>query len=454
MTAGRLLQAAREGDEGLVRALLDEGSDIEEMDSYGNTALMFAARGGHAEIIRTLLAEGADVNASRSDGMTPLMLGVFSTHGDVVRALLAAGADRNAKDSLGMTALEWARAKGLTEIGRVLSGKVGDAAATAGPREVVRPAVTEGVGELASESRDAATDVSADDVLDLPEVEQAPPPEGETDQSLEPQNSSPQFESASGTAQPAPVKVSDNPDFPSTAPPTASSSLAGQGTGELPESAVAEDNFPPESDSKAGSVVGYWLGYAGLALAVMIGAFVVTWIFLDIKEGASPRAQTAPAAASSSDPEATNRTGGAEATEQPGAQTADAAGERSGDDALLTAALGDWVAAANNRDIEKLMGFYAPELSTFYRRRKASSRTVMREKARLLAQPHDINIRVSEPTIRYGGTPLKATLRFRKNFSAGGQQARPSEVIQELVWQKTGDGWKIVSERDIRVIRR
>lgn len=450
MAEGRLLlQAAKEGNAGLVRALLDEGSDVEDSDEYGTTALMMAARWGHAEIVRTLLAEGADVNASQRDGMTALMLSVYSANGDVARALLAAGADRHAKDRLGMTAMGWARAKGLAEVERILSDKIVDTAATAGAREVAR------AGELTSEGSTAATDRPADDVTDLPDVPQAPHSEGESDPSLNPRSSAPQFESASGSAHPAPVKFSDNPDFASTAPPTESPRSAGRGGGALPESAVTGDDVPPERDATAGSVLAYWQRLAALSLAVMIASFVGMWIFLAIKDDASLGTQRAPAAASGH-PEATNGTGGGEAAEQHGAQIGDAAGGRGvrGDDALLTAALGDWVTATNDRDIEKLRGFYAPELVTFYRRRKASSSTVMREKARLLAQPHDVNIRVSETTIRYGGDPLKATLRFRKSFSTGGQRARPSEVIQELVWQKMGDGWKIVSERDVRVIRR
>jgi hypothetical protein len=35
----------------------------------------------------------------------------------------------------------------------------------------------------------------------------------------------------------------------------------------------------------------------------------------------------------------------------------------------------------------------------------------------------------------------------------GGGQNRRGEVIQELRWQLTPQGWKIFSERDVRVIR-
>jgi hypothetical protein len=45
-------------------------------------------------------------------------------------------------------------------------------------------------------------------------------------------------------------------------------------------------------------------------------------------------------------------------------------------------------------------------------------------------------------------------MRFRKRYEIeGGPAARRGEVVQELRWRRADDGWKIYSERDIRVIR-
>jgi hypothetical protein len=45
-------------------------------------------------------------------------------------------------------------------------------------------------------------------------------------------------------------------------------------------------------------------------------------------------------------------------------------------------------------------------------------------------------------------------MRFRKKYAiAGGDGERRGEVLQELRWQRTREGWKIVSERDLRVIQ-
>jgi hypothetical protein len=45
------------------------------------------------------------------------------------------------------------------------------------------------------------------------------------------------------------------------------------------------------------------------------------------------------------------------------------------------------------------------------------------------------------------------TMRFRKKYAIqGGGEDRRVEVVQELRWRRTGDRWKIVSERDLGVI--
>jgi hypothetical protein len=46
-------------------------------------------------------------------------------------------------------------------------------------------------------------------------------------------------------------------------------------------------------------------------------------------------------------------------------------------------------------------------------------------------------------------------MRFRKKYVIKeGQKSRSGEVIQELQWIKLDGAWKIVSERDVKVINR
>ena len=91
-----LLFAARHGDAGSVRLLLDAGADVDETAADGNSALVIAAMSGHARLAELLLAHGADPNAS-GGGYTALHAAVLRADAGLVRALLAQGADPNAR---------------------------------------------------------------------------------------------------------------------------------------------------------------------------------------------------------------------------------------------------------------------------------------------------------------------------------------------------------------------
>jgi ankyrin repeat protein len=67
-----LHQAARAGDLGMARLLLEAGADLEARAPGGATALHHAAYFGHPEVVRELLAWGADPGAVDKVGYTPL----------------------------------------------------------------------------------------------------------------------------------------------------------------------------------------------------------------------------------------------------------------------------------------------------------------------------------------------------------------------------------------------
>jgi serine/threonine protein kinase/ketosteroid isomerase-like protein len=119
----------------------------------------------------------------------------------------------------------------------------------------------------------------------------------------------------------------------------------------------------------------------------------------------------------------------------------------------LKAALGEWVSATNNRDLDKQMSFYAPTLSVFYLKRNTTQAAVRAEKSRLLARGQSINVRVGEPEIEISADGQTAIMRFHKSWRFDGAQTDSGAVIQELSWRKTDSGWKITSERDVEVIR-
>jgi ketosteroid isomerase-like protein len=116
----------------------------------------------------------------------------------------------------------------------------------------------------------------------------------------------------------------------------------------------------------------------------------------------------------------------------------------------LRASLEGWLAATNARDVGGQMKFYAPNVEAFYLSRNASRESVRAEKSRLFAQARAVDVRASDPDIQVSRDGRTAVMRFRKRYQI---DERGGEVLQELRWRRTGEGWRIVGERDLRVIQ-
>jgi ketosteroid isomerase-like protein len=122
--------------------------------------------------------------------------------------------------------------------------------------------------------------------------------------------------------------------------------------------------------------------------------------------------------------------------------------------AALRSALDEWIAATNARDIDRQMSFYPPVMRAFYLQRNASRGAVRAEKERVFLRARTIDVRADAPELIFQDSGRAAIMRFRKSYAVeGGGQNRSGEVVQELRWQLTPQGWKIFSERDVRVIR-
>ncbi|HEX8459637.1 MAG TPA: nuclear transport factor 2 family protein [Pyrinomonadaceae bacterium] len=122
--------------------------------------------------------------------------------------------------------------------------------------------------------------------------------------------------------------------------------------------------------------------------------------------------------------------------------------------ATLRRALDDWLAATNERDIERQMTFYPPVLSAFYLARNVTRAAVRAEKERVFSRARNVEVRAEAPELIFQEAGRSAVMRFRKSYAIeGGGQNRRGEVVQELRWRLTPGGWKIYSERDVRVIR-
>jgi ankyrin repeat protein len=93
----------------VVRALIANGAEVNEVDKDVCTALHYAASDGRSDVIQELIAKGADVNLVESNGMTALHRAVICGHLGVVEVLIANRAELNLKDKNGKSALSYAR---------------------------------------------------------------------------------------------------------------------------------------------------------------------------------------------------------------------------------------------------------------------------------------------------------------------------------------------------------
>ena len=120
--------AAMRGDVDAVRALIDQGADVNGAQGDGMTALHWAAENGSAATAELLLNAGANLSAvTRLGGYTPLHLAAKAGSAEVVRALLAAGANpRAATTTGGATALHFAAAAGSDDAVKALIGHGAD----------------------------------------------------------------------------------------------------------------------------------------------------------------------------------------------------------------------------------------------------------------------------------------------------------------------------------------
>lgn len=120
----------------------------------------------------------------------------------------------------------------------------------------------------------------------------------------------------------------------------------------------------------------------------------------------------------------------------------------------LRRALDEWIDATNARNIRRQMTFYMPRLQAFYLTRNTIRDAVRREKERAFSAARSIDIRAEEPEIVFQNDGQIAIMRFRKSYNISERaRTRSGIVVQELRWQRTPAGWRIFSERDVRVIR-
>ena len=143
-----------------------------------------------------------------------------------------------------------------------------------------------------------------------------------------------------------------------------------------------------------------------------------------------------------------------EAVESADSETDRPEGEMPETFAALRRSLYEWVKANNARDVDKELSFYAPKLFFYYRSRNVTRETVRRDKARMFERADLIDVRAGAPEITLERDGKTAIMRFRKQYVVKvGGSVHSGEVLQELRWERTDEGWRIIGERDVQEIR-
>ena len=129
-TGSDLLNAARNGEEDNLEALIDAGADVNIPDSDGNTPLFLAAMSCNEQCVQLLLKSGADVNLTNKRGANALIYAAKNKMLQSVEWLIEAGADVNIKTKCNPTPLLYAAERGHKEILKVLLEAGADVNAT------------------------------------------------------------------------------------------------------------------------------------------------------------------------------------------------------------------------------------------------------------------------------------------------------------------------------------
>lgn len=103
-----LVEAAKGNELSVLELLIKSGSNLEESDDHGATAIAIASRRGHLPLVKVLAQAGAKIDSINEYKMTPLHSAIINGHYEIAKYLIAQGANINSQDSYrGRTPLHW-----------------------------------------------------------------------------------------------------------------------------------------------------------------------------------------------------------------------------------------------------------------------------------------------------------------------------------------------------------
>ena len=103
-----------------IKALIDQGYDVNETDDNGFTILHVMVNAKRKDIVALLIKAGADVNAVKTRGGSALHDAAYKNHPEIAQLLIDAGADIEAKNRHGETPLHRTAWQGSVETLHVL----------------------------------------------------------------------------------------------------------------------------------------------------------------------------------------------------------------------------------------------------------------------------------------------------------------------------------------------
>ncbi len=117
-----LMWASEKNNINIVKYLLDNGADVNIITDSQYSVLHYPAQAGNTEVVKLLLTKDVSkiINSTTKLGWTPLICASSMGHVEIVKLLMAKGADKSIKAKNGVTAIGFAEIMGFKEIIKIL----------------------------------------------------------------------------------------------------------------------------------------------------------------------------------------------------------------------------------------------------------------------------------------------------------------------------------------------